>query len=71
MPFPTCVFPSLGYRHLSLHGHLYSRPRAKCGDIIEQHTDIVTEQFCSMVHADVLYDFVLMVAKLVKIAIDF
>ena len=25
MPFPTYVFPSPGYRHLSLHGHLYSR----------------------------------------------
>ena len=40
-------------------------------DIIELHTDISTEQFRRMAHAYVLYDVVLMVAKLVKIAIDF
>ena len=50
---------------------LIIRFKVKCGDIIEQHTDISTEQFRRMAHAYVLYDFVLMVAKLVKIAIDF
>ena len=50
---------------------LIIRFKVKCGDIIEQYTDISTEQFCCMAHADVLYDFVLMVAKFVKIAIDF
>ena len=47
------------------------RFKVKYGDIIEQHTDIATEQFRSMAHTYVLYDFVLMVTKLVKIAVDF
>ncbi len=50
---------------------LIIRFKVKCGDIIEQHTDIATKQFRSMAHAYVLYYFVLMTTKLVKIAIDF
>ena len=50
---------------------LIIRFKVKCGDIIELHTDISTERFRRMVHAYVLYDVVLMAAKLVKIAIDF
>ena len=60
---------TIPYKRLVMEYCTYIDPRAKA--IVKQHADIATKQFRSMAHAYVLYYFVLMTTKLVKIAIDF